>query len=107
MGHRCVGRRAARRGTARRLRDDHSAAPRQPAVPDHAPVLPRHLAPLARNRAAAPCEAARGVPQLLRPLSLLALLSVWAIGIVLAFGMVQWAAGSALAMTGGSPGFGA
>jgi len=41
------------------------------------------------------------------PLSLLALLSVWAIGIVLAFGMVQWAAGSALAMTGGSPGFGA
>ena len=41
------------------------------------------------------------------PLSLLALLSVWAVGIVLAFGMVQWAAGSALAMTGGSPDFGA
>jgi len=41
------------------------------------------------------------------PLSLLALLSVWAVGIVLAFGMVQWAAGSALAVTGGSPDFGA
>jgi hypothetical protein len=41
------------------------------------------------------------------PLSLLLLLAVWATGIVLAFGMLQWAAGSALTMTGGGPGFGA
>src|SRR5881409_3117920 len=41
------------------------------------------------------------------PLSLLLLLALWAAGIVLAFGMLQWAAGSALAMVGGGPGFGA
>jgi hypothetical protein len=39
------------------------------------------------------------------PLSLILLLALWAIGIVLAFGMLQWAAGSALIMTGGGPGF--
>ena len=41
------------------------------------------------------------------PLSLLLLLALWASGIVFAFGMLQWAAGSALTMTGGGPGFGA
>ena len=41
------------------------------------------------------------------PLSLLLLLALWAAGIVLAFGMLQWAAGSALSMTGAGPGFGA
>src|SRR6266705_6104734 len=41
------------------------------------------------------------------PLSLLLLLALWASGIVLAFGMLQWAAGSALTMTGAGPGFGA
>ena len=40
------------------------------------------------------------------PLSLLLLLSLWAAGIVLAFGMLQWAAGSAVIVTGGTPGFG-
>lgn len=40
------------------------------------------------------------------PLSLLLLLALWAAGIVLAFGMLQWAAGSALIMASGSPGFG-
>ena len=39
------------------------------------------------------------------PLSLIVLLALWAAGIVLAFGLVQWAAGSALSMTG-TPGFG-
>ncbi|PYO63801.1 MAG: two pore domain potassium channel family protein [Gemmatimonadetes bacterium] len=39
------------------------------------------------------------------PLSLILLLGLWATGIVLAFGMLQWAAGSALIMTGGGPGF--
>ncbi len=39
------------------------------------------------------------------PLSLLLLLGLWAAGIVLAFGMLQWAAGSALTMVG-TPGFG-
>ena len=39
------------------------------------------------------------------PLSLLLLLGLWATGVVLAFGMLQWAAGSALIMTGGGPGF--
>src|SRR3989441_12673960 len=34
------------------------------------------------------------------PLSLLLLLAVWASGIVFAFGMLQWAAGSALTMAG-------
>ncbi|MGH7644450.1 MAG: potassium channel family protein [Gemmatimonadales bacterium] len=41
------------------------------------------------------------------PLSLLLLLALWAAGIVLAFGMLQWAAGSALTMVGAGPGFGA
>src|SRR5439155_862903 len=41
------------------------------------------------------------------PLSLLLLLALWAAGIVLAFGMLQWAAGSALNMAGAGPGFGA
>ncbi len=39
------------------------------------------------------------------PLSLLLLLGLWAAGIVLAFGMLQWAGGSALSMVG-TPGFG-
>ena len=39
------------------------------------------------------------------PLSLLLLLGLWATGIVLAFGMLQWAAGSALIMSAGAPGF--
>ncbi|HEX7121946.1 MAG TPA: hypothetical protein VF178_06195, partial [Gemmatimonadaceae bacterium] len=34
------------------------------------------------------------------PLSLLMLLTLWAAGIVVAFGLLQWAAGSALALTG-------
>src|SRR5947207_3500852 len=41
------------------------------------------------------------------PVSLLALLSLWAVGIVFAFGMLQWAAGSALILAGGAPSFGA
>src|SRR5690349_24759689 len=41
------------------------------------------------------------------PLSLLMLLGLWATGIVVAFGMLQWSAGSALSMAGGGPGFGA
>src|SRR3989454_293629 len=41
------------------------------------------------------------------PLSLLMLLALWATGIVLAFGMLQWAAGSALTMVGSGPGFSA
>jgi ion channel len=40
------------------------------------------------------------------PLSLLLLLSLWATGIVLAFGMLQWAAGSAVILAGATPGFG-
>ena len=40
------------------------------------------------------------------PLSLIVLLALWATGIVLAFGLLQWAAGSALTMTGGEPGLG-
>lgn len=39
------------------------------------------------------------------PLSLILLLALWAVGIVFAFGLLQWAAGSALTMTGGTPGF--
>src|SRR5256885_7182970 len=41
------------------------------------------------------------------PLSLILLLALWATGIVLAFGMLEWAAGSALTMSGVGPGFGA
>ncbi|HYL56024.1 MAG TPA: potassium channel family protein [Gemmatimonadales bacterium] len=41
------------------------------------------------------------------PLSLILLLALWAAGIVFAFGLLQWAAGSALTMTGGAPSFGA
>jgi hypothetical protein len=41
------------------------------------------------------------------PLSLLLLLALWATGIVLAFGMLQGAAGSALSMPEGGPGFAA
>ncbi|HVH10642.1 MAG TPA: potassium channel family protein [Gemmatimonadales bacterium] len=41
------------------------------------------------------------------PGSLLLLLTVWAVGIVLAFALVQWAGGSALTMQGSLPGFGA
>ncbi|MBI4501539.1 MAG: two pore domain potassium channel family protein [Gemmatimonadetes bacterium] len=40
------------------------------------------------------------------PLSLLLLLTMWAAGIVFAFGMLQWAAGSALAGADRNPGFG-
>src|SRR4029077_15663796 len=41
------------------------------------------------------------------PLSLIVLLALWAAGIVFAFGLLQWAAGSALTMAGGAPSFGA
>src|SRR5213083_157429 len=41
------------------------------------------------------------------PLSLLLLLALWATGIVLAFGMLEWAAGSALTMTAAGRGFAA
>jgi hypothetical protein len=40
------------------------------------------------------------------PLSLLMLLALWAAGIVLAFGLLQWADGSALTPMGGEPGLG-
>src|SRR2546430_7465198 len=40
-------------------------------------------------------------------LSLILLLALWASGLALAFGMLQWAAGSALRMTGAGPGLGA
>lgn len=39
------------------------------------------------------------------PLSLPVLLALWAFGIILAFAMLQWAAGSALVMSGQHPGF--
>ena len=39
------------------------------------------------------------------PLSLLVLVGVWAIGLVLGFGMMQYGAGSAVNMNGGRPGF--
>ena len=39
------------------------------------------------------------------PLSLLVLVGVWALGLVLAFGMMQYGAGSAVNMNGGQPGF--
>lgn len=39
------------------------------------------------------------------PLSLLLLLVLWAAGIILAFGALHWAAGSALVMPGHTPGF--
>lgn len=38
------------------------------------------------------------------PLSLLMLLGLWATGIVIAFGMLQWAAGSSLSLVTGNPG---
>lgn len=39
------------------------------------------------------------------PISLLVLIGVWAFGLVISFGMMQYGAGSALNVTGGSPGF--
>jgi hypothetical protein len=39
------------------------------------------------------------------PLSLLVLVGVWAVGLVLGFGLMQYGAGSAVVMTGGHPGF--
>ncbi|PYU01541.1 MAG: two pore domain potassium channel family protein [Acidobacteria bacterium] len=39
------------------------------------------------------------------PLSLLVLVGVWAVGLVLAFGMMQYGAGSPVNMNGGQPGF--
>ena len=39
------------------------------------------------------------------PSSLLLLLAVWAVGLVLGFGMMQYGAGSAVSITGGQPGF--
>jgi hypothetical protein len=39
------------------------------------------------------------------PLSLLVLVGVWAVGLVLGFGLMQYGAGSAVVMTGGEPGF--
>lgn len=39
------------------------------------------------------------------PLSLLVLVGVWAVGLVVGFGFMQYGAGSAVIMTGGQPGF--
>jgi len=39
------------------------------------------------------------------PLSLLVLVGVWAVGLVVGFGLMQYGAGSAVNMTGGQPGF--
>ncbi|MBZ5528831.1 MAG: potassium channel family protein [Acidobacteriia bacterium] len=39
------------------------------------------------------------------PLSLLVLVGVWAVGLVLGFGLMQYGAGSAVAVTGSQPGF--
>jgi len=39
------------------------------------------------------------------PLSLIVLLALWAVGIVVSFGLLQWAAGSSLAVAGGVPSF--
>ena len=39
------------------------------------------------------------------PMSLLVLVGVWAVGLVLGFGMMQYGAGSAVNVTGGRPGF--
>src|SRR5579885_1579142 len=39
------------------------------------------------------------------PSSLLLLLAVWAVGLVLGFGLMQYGAGSAVAVTGGQPSF--
>ena len=39
------------------------------------------------------------------PMSLLVLVGVWAVGLVLAFGMMQYGAGSAVNINGGQPGF--
>jgi hypothetical protein len=39
------------------------------------------------------------------PISLLVLIGVWAVGLVIAFGMMQFGAGSALTFTGGPPSF--
>jgi hypothetical protein len=39
------------------------------------------------------------------PLSLLVLVGVWAVGLVLAFGLMQYGAGSSVNITGGQPGF--
>jgi len=39
------------------------------------------------------------------PLSLLVLVGVWAVGLVLGFGLMQYGAGSAVVVTGGQPGF--
>lgn len=39
------------------------------------------------------------------PLSLLVLVGVWAVGLVLGFGLMQYGAGSAVVITGGQPGF--
>ncbi|HKW35011.1 MAG TPA: potassium channel family protein [Candidatus Acidoferrum sp.] len=39
------------------------------------------------------------------PLSLLVLVGVWALGLVLGFGLMQYGAGSAVNITGGQPGF--
>jgi hypothetical protein len=39
------------------------------------------------------------------PLSLLVLVGVWAVGLVLGFGLMQFGAGSAVVVTGGQPGF--
>jgi hypothetical protein len=39
------------------------------------------------------------------PLSLLVLVAVWAVGLVLAFGLMQYGAGSSVNVTGGPPGF--
>jgi len=40
------------------------------------------------------------------PLSLILLLALWAVGIVVSFALLQWAAGSALTVAGGAPSLG-
>lgn len=40
------------------------------------------------------------------PLALLFLLFIWAVGLIVAFGLIQWALGSSIAVAGGGGGFG-
>lgn len=40
------------------------------------------------------------------PLSLLLLMTIWAVGLIFGFALLHWAGGSAIVIAGGSPGFG-